>query len=218
MLSKALAAIAAGLADVFGGKLFGWALLCFFAALGATVAAAWAAFHYLLPMIPEREGWLGFLWDAAEVLSGVGVVILAIALAPGLSMMVGSALFDIAAEQVEKRLGMAPGRMVPLHEGLLNGVRIAALPLVLNIVSLPLLFVPILNVIWFLALNGFLMGREFFSQAAVRHASWAEARAWRTRYGFSVFLIGFVCSFIPFVAPLVGASAMTRLIKAISVR
>lgn len=218
MTAGALSAIGGGLKDVFGGRLGGLALLCFVAALGATVAAAWAAFRYLLPLIPEGEGWLRYLWTGAEWLSGAGIVILSIVLAPAISMIVGSVLFDIAAAGVEKAIGLPAGRLVPPHEGLLNGLRIAGPALVLNVVTLPILFVPILNIIWFLSLNGYLMGREYFSLAAVRRMTWAEARAARSRNRLSVFVVGFVCSFVPFVAPLVGASAMTRLVKAISQR
>jgi uncharacterized protein involved in cysteine biosynthesis len=209
-------AITGGLKDVFGGRLGGWALLCFVVALVATVAAAWAAFRYLLPMIPEGEGWLRYLWTAAEWLSGAGIVVLSIVLAPAVSMIVGSVLFDVAAAGVEKDVGLPAGRLVPPHEGLLNGLRIAAPAFVLNVFTLPLMFVPIVNIVWFLSLNGYLMGREYFSLAAVRRMSWAEARALRGRNRLSVFLVGLVCSFVPFVAPLVGASAMTRLVKAVS--
>ncbi|MEQ1708503.1 MAG: EI24 domain-containing protein [Terricaulis sp.] len=216
MRAKPFAAISGGLKDVFGGRLGGWAVLCFVVALAATVGAAWAAFKYLVPLVPEGEGWLRYLWNAAEVLSGVGIVVFSIVLAPTISMIVGSVLFDVAAARVEKDVGLPEGRLVSPLEGLANGLRIGWLPLVLNVISLPLLFVPIVNIVWFLSLNGYLMGREYFSLAAVRRMPWAEARRLRARNGLSVFLVGLICSLIPFVAPLVGASAMTRLVKSIS--
>lgn len=209
-------AIAGGLRDVFGGRLGGWALLCFLFASGATIAAAWAAFTYALPLIPDGQGWWRYLWTVASWLSGAGIVILAILMAPAISMIAGSMLFDFAAARVEKDVGLAAGRFVPPHEGFLNGLRIALPALVLNLVSLPLMFVPVVNIVWFLTLNGMLMGREYFSLTAVRRMDWAEARAMRRKYALSVFIVGLVCSFIPFVAPLVGASAMTRLVKAVS--
>jgi CysZ protein len=215
MRQGTFAAIAGGLKDVFGGRLGGFAALCFVAAVAATVALTWAAFRYLIPLIPEGQGWWRYLWNVAEFLSGAGAVILSVVMAPTASMIVGSVLFDIAAERVEKDVGLPAGRMVPVHEGLLNGLRIAWLPLVLNILTLPLLFIPVVNIVWFLSLNGYLMGREYFSLAAVRRMSWADARRLRSRHGLSIFFVGLACSFIPFVAPLVGASAMTRLMKSI---
>lgn len=215
MQPATFAAIAGGLRDVFSGRLRGFAALCFVAAVAATVAAAWAAFRFLLPLIPEGQGWLRYLWNVAEWFSGAGAVILSVVLAPTASMIVGSALFDVAAARVEKEVGLPEGRLVPVHEGLLNGLRMSWPPLVLNILSVPLLFVPVVNIVWFLSLNGYLMGREYFSLAAVRRMPWAQARRLRGRYAMSVFLVGLACSFIPFVAPLVGASAMTRLVKSL---
>lgn len=215
MRQGTLAAIAGGLKDVFGGRLGGFAAICFVAAVAATVALTWAAFRYLVPLVPEGQGWWRYLWNVAEFLSGAGAVLLAVVMAPTASMIVGSALFDIAAARIEKDVGLPEGRLVPIQEGLLNGLRIAWPPLVLNLLSLPLLFVPVVNIIWFLSLNGYLMGREYFSLAAVRRMPWADARRLRGRYGLSIFFVGLACSFIPFVAPLVGASAMTRLVKSI---
>jgi CysZ protein len=215
MQAKPFAAISGGLKDVFGGKLGGWALLCFVVALAATIAAAWSAFRFLWPMIPEGEGWWRYLWNVADFLGGALIVLIAVVLAPTISMIVGSVLFDVAAAQVERDVALSAGRLVSPLEGLANGFRIGWLPLVLNIVSLPLLFVPVVNILWFLGLNGYLMGREYFSLAAVRRMPWAQARSLRARYGLSVFFVGLACSFIPFVAPLVGASAMTRLVKSL---
>jgi CysZ protein len=214
-MTKALAAIGGALKDVLGGRL-GWlALLCLVVAIAATIAAAWAALRFLLPLIPEGEGWLGYLWTAAEWLSGAGLVILSILLAPAVSMIVGGALFDVAAERVEKAIGAPAGRMVPLQEGLANGLRIGLPALFFNIIAIPLYFIPVVNLVVFFWLNGYLMGREYSALAAVRRMNWHEARALRRRAPLSVFLVGLACSFIPFIAPLVGASAMTRLIAAL---
>jgi|CXWL01.1.fsa_nt_gi uncharacterized protein involved in cysteine biosynthesis len=213
-----LSAIRGGLKDVFGGRLGVLALLCFVVALGATVGAAWAAFRFLVPMIPEGEGWLGWVLNAGEWVASAGVVIISIVLAPSLSMIVGGALFDVAAARVEKSVALPEGRLVPLHEGLLNGLRIAWPAFVLNIVSLPLIFVPVVNIVWFLALNGYLMGREYFSLAAIRRMPWAQARALRGLHGGAIFIIGVVAAIVPFFAPLFGASAMTRLISSLSAR
>jgi CysZ protein len=45
--------------------------------------------------------------------------------------------------------------------------------------------------------------------------SYKDAVALRKLHGMSVFFVGLACSFVPFFAPLVGASAMTRLIQAV---
>jgi CysZ protein len=218
MIAATFSAIGNGLRDIVAPRLAGLTLLCLAAAVAATVALAWAAFRYLLPLIPEGEGWISWILNAADVLAGAVAVIVAIALAPAVSMMVGSALFDVAAARVERAIGAEPGRMVPIGEGLLNGVRIALPALALNLAALPLLFIPIVNIVAFLALNAHLMGREYFMLAAVRRMSWREARAFRRRAGLAPFIVGLVAAILPFVAPLYGASAMTRLIKSLSAK
>jgi CysZ protein len=217
-LQAVLPSIGAALSDLFSRRLFLLTLLCLVAAGAATGAAAWAGLRYLVPLIPEGQGVLGWVLDAADILAGAAIVVLAIALAPGVSMLVGGALFDVAAARVERAVGAEPGRMVSIGEGLLNGARIALPALALNLVALPLLFVPIVNVVVFLGLNAWLMGREYFMLAAVRRSSWREARRLRGTASLAVFLIGIIAAILPFVAPLYGASAMTRLIKALSAR
>ena len=162
-------------------------------------------------MIPDARGWLGVLLTTTEVLAGAGIVIAAIVLAPTISMIMGGALFDSVAEKVEQAEGFPPGRAMKPHEGFWNGLKIGLPALILNLVSLPLLFVPGVNFFWFLILNGYLMGREYGALAALRRMSWKEAKAWRRARPVSLLLIGLVCSLLPFIAPLVGASAMTRL-------
>jgi CysZ protein len=206
------AAILGGLSDVFGRRL-GWlTALNLGVAAAVTAALAWAGLRFLVPLIPEGTGWLAHALNAGEVVAGIAVVLLAVVLSPGVSMAVGGALFDIAAARVEKAVALPAGRLVPIHEGALNGLRIAGPALLLNLVSLPLMFVPVVNLGWFLLLNGFLMGREYFSLAAVRRMNWEQAKELRRRYGASVFFVGLFAALLPFVAPLFGAAAMTRLL------
>jgi CysZ protein len=215
-VNKAIAAIAGGVKDVAFGRLTLLALLNLAIAVSLTVLAAWSVITYLVPLIPDGAGWVRNVSRAGEFFASIAVVVLAIALSPAISMVVGGVLFfDLAAERVEKKIGAPKGRMVPLHEALWNNVRIALPALVLNLVVIPLYFIPVVNAIVFWSLNGFLMGREYATVVAARRMSYAEAVALRKRNGASVFLVGLACSFIPFFAPLVGASAMTRLVNAL---
>jgi CysZ protein len=107
---------------------------------------------------------------------------------------------------------------VPLGEGISNGLRIAAPALLFNLVAIPLYFIPVVNAVTFYALNGFLMGREYATITAARHMPYADAVALRKRHGAAVFAVGLACSIIPFFAPLVGASAMTRLVQTLRTR
>jgi CysZ protein len=215
-LSKVVAAIAGGLKDVFFGRLTLLALLNFVIAVTLTVTAAWALITYAVPLIPNGGGWVRYVSQGGELLASIVVVVLAIALSPAISMVVGGVLFfDIAVDRVEKKIGAPKGRLVPVHQALWNNVRIALPALVLNLFAIPLYFIPVVNAIVFWSLNGFLMGREYATVVAARHMSYADAVKLRKRNGAAVFLVGLACSFIPFFAPLVGASAMTRLVQSL---
>lgn len=210
-----MTAILGGLKDVIFGRLTWLALINFAVAVTLTVIAASALIRYAVPLIPDGSGWFANVSAAGEFIASVAVVVLAIALSPAISMVVGGVLFDFAAERVEKKIGAPKARAVPLHEGIANGFRIALPALLLNLLVIPLYFIPGVNALTFYTLNGFLMGREYATITAARHMTYAEAVALRKRNGLSVFFVGLACSVIPFFAPLVGASAMTRLVQSI---
>ncbi len=214
-MTKAFAAILGGLMDVIFGRLTWLALINLVVALTITIILARAGLTYLVPLIPDSEGWLGYLTMAGSLAASIAVVVLAIALSPAVSMMIGGVLFDFAAERVEKKIGAPKARNVPLPEGVWNGVRIALPALLFNLIAIPFYFIPGVNALVFYGLNGFLMGREYATIAAARHMSYADAVALRKRHGGAVFLVGIACSVIPFFAPLVGASAMTRLVNSL---
>jgi len=217
-MSAASAAILGGLKDVIFGRLTWLALINFAVAVTITLLLAQAGLRYLVPLVPDSEGWLGYLTMAGSLAASVAVVVLAIALSPAISMVVGGLLFDFAAERVEKKIGAPPARGVPLHEGVWNGIRIAIPALLLNLIAIPFYFIPGVNALVFYGLNGFLMGREYATLAATRRMSYADAVALRKRHRGAVFLVGLACSVIPFFAPLVGASAMTRLVHSLQSR
>lgn len=212
-MTRATTAILAGVKDVIFGRLTWLALVNLVVAATITVFAARAGLTYIVPLIPDSGGWLGYLSMAGSFFASVAVVVVAVALSPAISMVVGGLLFDIAAERIEKKIGAPQARAVPIQQGFLNGVRIALPALALNLLAVPLYFIPVVNAVTFYTLNGFLMGREYATITAARHMSYADAVALRKRHGMEVFMVGLACSLVPFLAPLVGASAMTRLIQ-----
>jgi uncharacterized protein involved in cysteine biosynthesis len=170
-MTRAFAAILGGLKDVIFGRLTWLALINFAVAVTITVLLARAGLRFLVPLIPDSQGWLGYLTMAGSLAASVVVVVLAIALSPAISMVVGGVLFDYAASRVEKKICAPAARNVPLAEGVWNGVRIAAPALLFNLIAIPFYFVPGLNAIVFYGLNGFLMGREYATITAARHMS-----------------------------------------------
>ena len=217
-MTKAFAAILGALTDVIFGRLTLLALINLVLAGVIAGSAVVGAVRYIAPLIPEGEGWIGFFLDTAQFLVGAGSIVLAIALSPAASMFVGGLLFDFAAERVEKAIGAPPARAGSILTGIANGVRIALPALFLNLLVVPLYLIPGVNAVVFYTLNGYLMGREYAMLAGTRQMPWRDALKLRRGARFAVFLTGLACSIVPFVAPLIAASAMTRLIHALRTR
>src|SRR5688572_28081993 len=135
---RAMTAILGGLKDVIFGRLTLFAIANLIVAGTITFFAAHAALDFVLPLIPDAEGLLGYASMAGSLLASVVVVVIALALSPAISMVVGGILFDFAAERVEKKIGAPKARQVPIQEGIANGARIALPALALNLIAIPL--------------------------------------------------------------------------------
>jgi uncharacterized protein involved in cysteine biosynthesis len=218
-MGAAFSAIMNALKDVIFGRLTLLALVNLVLAGVITGSVATGAITYLIQVIPEATGWLGALLNAGEFALSVATLVLAVALSPPVSMLIGGLLFDFAAERVEKAIGAPPAHAPTLLGGLGNGFRIALPALLLNLLAIPLYFVPVVNAVVFYTLNGYLMGREYSMLAGTRRGlTFKEALKLRRSARFAVFLVGLACSVVPFVGPLVGASAMTRLVHTLATR
>lgn len=162
-------------------------------------------------------------------LAGLGALLVTLFLLfPAVVALCIGLFLDEVAEAVERRWypGDSPGRALSFGESLKEGALFGAFALGLNLLALPLylalLFVPPLNLFLFYGLNGYLLGREYFDLAARRHLSAADAATLRKVNAGRVFLAGAsiaVLASVPlvnFVAPILGAAAMTHLFKQMS--
>lgn len=133
-----------------------------------------------------------------------------------------SLFLDDIAEAVEKRYYPAdpPSPGVPFWAGLFAGLRLTFWMIVLTLLLLPVNFwLPMFGFPAMLAINGWLLGREFFELAALRHMSPSAAKALRRRHRFSIWAAGLVLAvfaFLPvlnFLAPFFGVALMVHLYK-----
>jgi len=117
----------------------------------------------------------------ASFFGGAGLVVAMVFLLPPVSAIVGGCFLDDAAEIVERTdfPQDRPGQPVSLRQSILSGLRFAGLTLGLNLLALTLIFVPVVNVAAFFAVNTYLLGREYFEMAATRFRPPAEAAALR---------------------------------------
>jgi len=172
---------------------------------------------------------LGSIWinRLLELLAPVLLGLAVFSLGAPVAAIVGSLFLDRIAAQVDKQFYPAdrPAPGVGLKAGLVEALQLIGLALLLNVVLLPIdIGLPGIAQIATLAVNGWLLGREFFDLAALRHLSPADATALRRRYAGAVFAGGVLIALISLVpvadlvAPFFGAALMAHLFKELSRR
>ena len=165
-------------------KSFGLALLLI-VALGGILQ--WLL-QFLLP--------LAYPYDyIAAILLGVLTLVLAFfAMAPVSSLMAAIFLDDVAEEVERTKFPADPvGRPLSIPRAALLSAKFFGVVLLVNLGALLLWFViPVLNVGVFFVANAYLLSREYFEMAAMRHRTPEDARRLRQRNAVPVFLSGLI--------------------------
>lgn len=168
--------------------------------------------------------WQWAQW-ALDILTGFGLAFLVWLLFPAALSATISLFLDSVAGHVERVYypGLPPPRRQAIHEAVWNGLKLALVAIGLNILALPLYFVPFLNFFVFYILNGYLLGREYFEAVALRRLSAGEVgELWRRDKG-RLIVAGVVITLmltIPFlnlVAPVVATAFMLHLFESMRV-
>ncbi len=183
----------------------------------------WPWLEQLLPGMPAWAGWLGIV---AAIAAGLGLaLVLALMIAPVTALIAGLFLDDVAEIVEREDYPLDPaGTPLPLGRSIITSLKFLGVVILGNIVALILLFVPGINLIAFFVINAYLLSREFFEFAAMRHRSEAEVKALRSHYGVSIFLAGLLIAgfmavpLLNLLTPLFAATLMVHLHKAISQR
>jgi uncharacterized protein involved in cysteine biosynthesis len=187
-----------------------------------TFAALWLAVARLLADSAFFE-WQPLNW-LVDLMGGLAVLALSWLLFPAVVTLIMSLFLERIAAAVEALdyPGRGPPRRQPIAETVAALLRLTALTIVLNLLALPVyLLVPGINLFLFLALNGYLLGREYFEVVALRRLSAAATRATRNRFGLRVFLGGMVIAglfavpVVNLVAPAIATAFMLHVFEAL---
>lgn len=160
---------------------------------------------------------------ASDILGGVAVLVLTLLLFPAVvTLVAGFLLEDVAAAVEAKHYPDLPAvRQQPMWDSVAAALRFAAVAVVLNLLALPLYFIPVLNLAVFYALNGYLLGREYFELVAARRMDGREAAALRRARIGPLWLAGAAIAFlstVPLVnllAPIIATSMMVHVFQAL---
>jgi CysZ protein len=140
-----------------------------------------------------HAAWAALAW-VLSVIAALGIVTGALFLMPAVTAFVGSFFVDEVAEIVEREYYPAhpPGRALPFLRALIEGIKIAALAVLVYLFALPFILLAGLGIIILFLANAYLLGREYFELAAMRFRPPHEAKSMRKANAAYVFLAGMV--------------------------
>jgi CysZ protein len=182
------------------------------------VASEWVFGHFV-----ELPGWIE---TSIEWLGGLALVVGSIFLIPAVtSLMAGLYLDDIAAE-VERVYYPSdpPGNELQTLPAVGIALKFFLVVLLVNVLVLFLLLVPGINLIAFYLGNGYLLGREYFELAVMRHLPADEARGLRKANRGTVFVGGIVIAglasvpILNLLTPLFATAFMVHIYKGLARR
>ncbi|MEA1677533.1 EI24 domain-containing protein [Nitrospirillum sp. BR 11163] len=160
-----------------------------FIALG--VAVSWG----LDRLHPTGKAWLDPLITVAGAL---GVVALAWYFFLVVVAAIAGMLLEPVARAVERRWypTLPPPREAGVVEETAIALRFLVLLVIVNVAVLPLWLLPPVGAVAYPLANGFLLGRQYFDQVAVRRMPPDQARLLRLRYRGRIFCAGLIIAFI----------------------
>lgn len=167
---------------------------------------------------------IGWIETTVDVFGGLAAFILALVLFPGVVGALVSVLLEDVADAVEDRhyTNLGPPRTMGWVQLISTSLRLIGLTILLNLLVLPLYLIPVVNIAVFYALNGHLLGREYFEVVALRRLDDSSAKTLRQKYRGRVWLTGAVTAFlltvpvINMIAPVLGTAAMVHLFHKIN--
>ncbi|WP_170598725.1 EI24 domain-containing protein [Ruegeria arenilitoris] len=153
------------------------------------------------------------------------VLILPVFLMVPVASAITSMFLDEVAQAVEDRHypNLPPVPSVPIWDALLDSLGFLGVLIVANVLALVLyaLFTPLAPFI-FWGMNGFLLGREYFTLAAMRRIGRDGARALRARRAGTIWVAGILMAIplsiplVNLVIPIIGAATFTHIFHGLS--
>jgi CysZ protein len=189
--------------------------------IGASAGVVWlisgmVGDDMMLPFIGEVR-WLNDLlsWGSALLLA-----VLSIFLMIPVSSAITSMFLDTVAQAVEDTHypQLPPATPVPFADALRDTINFLGVLIAVNLIALILylVFAPFAPII-FWGVNGFLLGREYFTMAAIRRVGRVQAKVLRRQNMIMIWIAGTLMAvpltipLLNLVIPVIGAATFTHL-------
>ncbi|WP_299659289.1 EI24 domain-containing protein [uncultured Ruegeria sp.] len=197
----------------------------------ALLIAAYAGFLWLINMLVGEQatlpivGEVTWLNDLLSVSSFLLMMVLSVFLMIPVASAITSMFLDEVAQAVEDTHypNLPPATRVPFGDALRDTLSFLGVLIVANLLALILyaFFTPFaLFIFW--GMNGFLLGREYFTLAAMRRLGREGARKLRAKHATTIWVAGILMA-IPLSVPLVnllipilGAATFTHIYHGLS--
>jgi uncharacterized protein involved in cysteine biosynthesis len=191
-------------------------LLSWFATSGMVWAEATLGPDYHTPL--NVLSWM------VSIVAGFGIVFGAIFLMPAITSLVASVFVDDVADIVEREHYPAErvGTALPYGLAISEGIKFAALTLLVYLIALPFALFAGLGFIAFFIATAWLLGRQYFEFAALRFRPVEEAKAMRRHHAGMVFAAGLIIAafvsipIVNFATPVFAMALMVHLHKQLS--
>jgi uncharacterized protein involved in cysteine biosynthesis len=178
-----------------------------------------AAVGTLLSVL-DLTGW-AWLDTSLAIAGSAATLVLAWLLFPVTIAITLGFFAEEVADAVERRhySDLPPPSGMAIGASVLGAVRFGAVALSLNLLVLPLYLLPGANLVIYLALNGYLLGREYFELVAGRRLPGATVSALRRRLRGRLWLAGAIIAALltvplfNLIAPVVAIAFMVHLFE-----
>lgn len=192
----------------------------------ALLVAAYAGLLWVIDIFFGEEAFFPVFEDITWIgdLLGLTSFIFMIVLSVFLMVPVASAITSMFLEDVARAVEdrhyphLPQVAQVPLAEAVKDTLSFLGVLIVANLLAVVIYaFLPAFSLIIFWALNGFLLGREYFQLAAMRRLGREGAKALRKRHGATIWLAGILMAMplsvplINLLVPILGAATFTHL-------
>jgi CysZ protein len=173
--------------------------------------------------VAPHAAWSALAW-VLSIMAGLGIITGALFLMPAVAAFVGSFFVDEIGDAVEREHYPAEplGRALPFFRALIEGLKFAALALLVYFCALPFILFAGLGVIILFLANAYLLSREYFELAAMRFRPPGEAKAMRKANAIYVFLAGLIVAvfvsipILNFATPVFAMAFMVHIHKKLS--
>lgn len=172
---------------------------------------------------------IAWLETAVDLLGGVASLALTMVFFPAIASLVIGVLLDDIARSVEAKHypDLPQARERPMIEDVWTTVRFAGMLILTNLLALPFYLLLMwfgVGFLLFYAVNGYLVGREYWELVALRRLTRPEADDLRRRFRSTLWVAGAGFTFllslplVNLVAPLIATATMVHVFQALRQR